>query len=101
MVVKDESAFTVTFTVTLQIICLRKEERKETSLFDIKAYNEAIVNAVLHNKWLTLNGPQISIFTDRIEILSHGGLALGQDIEGFYNGASIPVNEILASIFYN
>ena len=54
---------------------------------------------VIHNKWLKLNGPQISIFTDRIEILSHGGLALDQDIEGFYNGASIPVNEILASIF--
>ena len=46
-----------------------------------------------------MSGPQISIFTDRIEILSHGGLAFDQDEEGFYNGASLPVNEILANIF--
>ena len=74
-------------------------ESKGVPLFDYGAYREAILNAFLHNKWLTLNGPQISIFTDRIEILSHGGLAFGQDIEGFYSGASIPVNEVLASIF--
>lgn len=34
-----------------------------------------------------------------MEILSHGGLAVDQDAEGFYSGASIPVNEVLASIF--
>lgn len=41
----------------------------------------------------------ISVFTDRIEIISHGGLALEQDVDGFFNGISIPVNEVLASIF--
>ena len=46
-----------------------------------------------------MNAPMISVFTDRIEILSHGGLGLEQDLEGFYKGVSIPVNEILASIF--
>ena len=78
----------------------RISERIDVPLFDYEAYHEAILNAFIHNKWLTLNGPQISIFTDRIEILSHGGLALDQDIEGFYSGASLPVNEILASIFF-
>ena len=77
----------------------RVSERKDVPLFDYEAYHEAILNAFIHNKWLTLNGPQISVFTDRIEILSHGGLALDQDVEGFYAGASIPVNEVLASIF--
>lgn len=77
----------------------RISERIDVPLFDYEAYHEAILNAFIHNKWLTLNGPQISIFTDRIEILSHGGLALDQDVDGFYSGASIPVNEILASIF--
>ena len=77
----------------------RISERIDVPLFDYEAYHEAILNAFIHNKWLTLNGPQIGIFTERIEILSHGGLALDQDIEGFYSGASIPVNEILASIF--
>ena len=77
----------------------RISERRDVPLFDYEAYHEAILNAFIHNKWLTLNGPQISVFTDRIEILSHGGLPLDQDIEGFYAGASIPVNEVLASIF--
>lgn len=77
----------------------RISDRKDVPLFDYEAYHEAILNAFIHNKWLILNGPQISIFTDRIEILSHGGMALDQDEEGFYSGASIPVNEILASIF--
>jgi predicted HTH transcriptional regulator len=53
----------------------------------------------LANKWLAMNAPMISVFTDRIEIVSHGGLGIEQDLEGFYNGVSIPVNEALASIF--
>ena len=77
----------------------RISERKDFPLFDYEAFHEAILNAFIHNKWLTLNAPQISIFTDRIEILSHGGLALDQDESGFYSGASIPVNDVLASIF--
>ena len=34
-----------------------------------------------------------------MEILSHGGLTIDQDEQGFFSGASIPINEILASIF--
>ena len=46
-----------------------------------------------------MNAPMISVFTDRTEILSHGGLGLELDLEGFNKGVCIPVNEILASIF--
>ena len=77
----------------------RISERRDVPLFDYEAFHEAILNAFIHNKWLTLNAPQISIFTDRIEILSHGGLAIDQDENGFYSGASLPVNDVLASIF--
>lgn len=77
----------------------RISERIDVPLFDYESFHEAILNAFIHNKWLTLNAPQISVFTDRIEILSHGGLAIDQDEEGFYSGSSIPVNEVLASIF--
>ena len=77
----------------------RISERKDVPLFNYEAFHEAILNAFIHNKWLTLNAPQISIFTDRIEILSHGGLAIDQDESGFYSGSSLPVNEVLASIF--
>ena len=77
----------------------RISERKDAPLFDYEAFHEAVLHAFVHNKWLTLNGPQISVFTDRIEILSHGGLPAEQDEKGFYDGVSLPVNESLASIF--
>ena len=77
----------------------RQSDRKEVPLFDLDVFREAIVNAFVHNKWLILNSPSITIFTDRMEILSHGGLAIDQDEIGFFNGSSIPINESLASIF--
>ena len=77
----------------------RISERKDVPLFDYEAFHEAILNAFIHNKWLGLNAPMISVFTDRIEIVSHGGLGFEQDVEGFFKGVSIPVNEVLASLF--
>lgn len=77
----------------------RVVERKEVLLFDIDAYREAIINAFLHNNWIDLNEPAITIYSNRIEILSRGRLAKGQSIEGFYAGKSVPVNKKLADIF--
>lgn len=77
----------------------RVVERKEVPLFDNKAFREAIINAVLHNKWTEGNEPMISVFSDRIEILSRGTLAPAQTMEGFYLGESVPVNEKLSEIF--
>lgn len=77
----------------------RVSERRDVPLFDYEAFREAVLNAFIHNRWLTLNAPQISVFSDRLEILSHGGLAVDQDEEGFYSGVSIPVNDVLASVF--
>ncbi len=74
-------------------------ERKEVSLFDSKAFREAIINAILHNYWIGGNEPMISVFSDRIEILSRGALPPGQTKEGFYKGESVPVNEKLSEIF--
>lgn len=77
----------------------RNVERKEVSLFDGEAYREAVVNAVLHNYWVGLNEPMISVFSDRIEILSRGSLAPAQTVDGFFRGESVPVNEKLSEIF--
>lgn len=74
-------------------------ERKEVSLFDNSAFREAIINAVLHNKWVDGNEPMFTVFSDRIEILSRGTLAPHQTLEGFFAGESIPVNEKLSEIF--
>ena len=74
-------------------------ERPETPLFDNKAFREAIINAILHNLWISGNEPMISVFSNRIEILSRGTLAPAQTMEGFFLGESIPVNEKLSEIF--
>lgn len=47
----------------------RVVERKEIPLFDNKAFREAVINAVLHNKWVEGNEPMISVFSDRIKLI--------------------------------
>lgn len=74
-------------------------DRKEVRLFDINAFREAIINAFVHNLWVDGNAPMITIFSDRIEILSRGTLAPNQTKEGFYKGESIPVNQALSDMF--
>lgn len=77
----------------------RVMERPETPLFDNEAFREAIINAFLHNFWVSGNEPMISVFSNRMEILSRGTLAPTQTMEGFFLGESVPVNEKLSEIF--
>lgn len=74
-------------------------ERKEVMLFDADAYREAIINAFVHNLWVTGNEPMFTVYEDRIEILSRGTLAPEQTIDGFFAGESVPVNKKLSEIF--
>ena len=73
--------------------------RKDVPLFDIDAFREAVINAFVHNKWVDGNAPMITIYSDRMEILSRGSLAPKQTLEGFYLGESVPVNQKLSDIF--
>ena len=77
----------------------RKVERKEVPLFNQEAFREAIINAFVHNQWTTGNAPMITVYSDRIEILSRGTIPPGQTIEGFYAGESVPVNQKLSDMF--
>lgn len=74
-------------------------EREEIMLFDFDVFREATINAFLHNEWINLNEPMITIYNDRIEILSRGTIPPLQTIEGFYEGHSIPINDKLSEIF--
>lgn len=74
--------------------------RKDIYLFDFDCVNEAILNALVHNDW-TITEPQISMFHDRLEILSHGGLPGGMTKEQFFDGISKPRNAALMRIFLN
>lgn len=73
--------------------------RKDVPLFDMEAFREAAVNAFLHNKWTDLNAPMISVYSNRIEIISRGARHPKQTKEGFFMGESIPVNQALSDIF--
>ena len=77
----------------------RVVERKEVMLFDESAFREAMVNAFVHNRWVSGNAPMITVFSDRIEILSRGTLPPEQTMEGFFAGESVPVNQELSDIF--
>ena len=77
----------------------RKVERKEIMLYDIEAFREAVINAFVHNLWITGNAPMFTVFQDRIEILSLGTMPPDQTLEGFFSGVSIPVNQKLSEIF--
>ncbi|MBF1294901.1 ATP-binding protein [Parvimonas micra] len=74
--------------------------RKDIYLFDFDCVNEAILNALVHNDW-TVTEPQISMFHDRLEILSHGGLSGGMTEKEFFDGISKPRNATLMRIFLN
>ena len=74
--------------------------RIDTYLFDYDSVNEAILNALVHNDW-TITEPQISMFDDRLEILSHGGLPNGMTKKQFFDGISKPRNATLMRIFLN
>lgn len=77
----------------------RNGVRINTSLFDKDAFREVWFNACLHNNWVDGTPPAIYIFTDRIEIISTGGLPANLSIDDFFRGVSKPVNDELAKLF--
>ena len=73
--------------------------RNNQKLFDRDAFREAWFNACLHNNWADGTPPAIYIYTDRMEIISTGGLPPNLSKEDFFRGVSKPVNEELAKLF--
>ena len=74
--------------------------RKDTYLYNMDCVDEAIINAIVHNDW-TVSEPQVSFFSNRIEIFSHGGLPSGLSEKQFFEGVSKPRNKTLMRIFLN
>ena len=74
-------------------------ERKDVPLMNSRAVREAVINAFVHNRWVGGNAPMFTVYSDRLEIVSHGALPPDQTMEGFYAGVSVPVNKELSDIF--
>ena len=80
-------------------VTMGNHRRTEEKLFDMPSFKEAWQNACIHTKWDKGNPPAVYIFSDRIEIISTGGLPVDLNKEEFYKGISKPVNSKLQKIF--
>ncbi len=66
-----------------------------------KAFREALANAIIHRVWDVNSFIRISMYDDKIEIESPGGLPEGiSKDEYLYSNISILRNPIIAGIFY-
>jgi ATP-dependent DNA helicase RecG len=65
-----------------------------------EALREALLNALVHRDYAFSSGTLISIFDDRIEFVSIGGLPKGVSLDDIMLGISVPRNEHLANVFY-
>lgn len=76
-------------------------ERKKTEKIPEAAFREAIANALIHRAWDVESQIKVSMFDDRIEIISPGGLPSGITEDEYLSGKlSVLRNRNLANVFY-
>lgn len=64
------------------------------------AVREALLNLLVHREYSFSASSLISIFSDRIEFISIGGLVPGLELEDVMAGISVCRNQDLANVFY-
>ena len=76
-------------------------DRKKMEKIPEAAFREAIANALIHRVWDVDSQIRVSMFDDRIEIISPGGLPSGITAEEYLSGKlSVLRNRNLANVFY-
>lgn len=68
--------------------------------YPLEAVREALLNAIVHREYSFSASTLISIFDDRIEFVTIGGLAKGITENDIMLGISNPPNRNLADVFY-
>lgn len=76
---------------------LRRVDRRD---YPIDAVREALLNSLVHRDYAYSASTIISIFEDRIEFVSIGGLVSGLAVEDIMIGLSMCRNPKLAKVFY-
>ncbi len=67
----------------------------------LKAFREALANAIVHRDYLIKGGVQIAMFDNRIEIRSPGGLPEGITEEMYFKGlTSVLRNPVISYVFF-
>ena len=74
--------------------------RIDTRDYPVEAIHESLLNAIVHRDYSFSAAILISIFDDRIEFVSIGGLVKGITYNDIMIGVSVPRNENLANVFY-
>jgi ATP-dependent DNA helicase RecG len=75
---------------------LRTDERD----YPEDAVREALLNAIVHRDYSFSGSTFINLYSNRLEIISLGGLVSGLSLEAAMMGVSQPRNVKLASLFY-
>ena len=76
-------------------------DRKKMEKIPEAAFREAIANALIHRVWDVDSQIRVSMFDDRIEIVSPGGLPSGITAEEYLSGKLSDLrNRNLANVFY-
>ena len=74
--------------------------RTDTRDYPPEALREALLNAIVHRDYAFSSPTLISLFDDRIEFVSVGGLVRGISYDDIMLGISVLRNQRLANVFY-
>lgn len=79
---------------------IEKMKRDDQRDYPVEAIRESLLNAIVHRDYGLGGYTLISVFDDRIEIVSLGGLLRGVEMKDIMMGVSYLRNKKLAEIFY-
>ena len=80
---------------------IQSADRQKIEKIPEAAFREAIANALIHRVWDVDSQIRVSMFDDRLEIVSPGGLPSGITEEEYLSGKlSVLRNRNLANVFY-
>jgi ATP-dependent DNA helicase RecG len=65
-----------------------------------EAIREAVMNTFVHREYALSGSTLISLFDDRLEIVSLGGLVRGLEVDDILVGTSLARNKKLSNVFY-
>ena len=75
--------------------------RRVVETIPLEAFREAFANAIVHRTWDVEARIRVSMFDDRVEVSSPGGLPVGISEEEYLSDrVSIRRNPVIANVFY-
>ncbi len=94
-----ESAYTFLLSRLSRSFVIRGAKREETLEIPEDAIREALLNAIIHRNYHQLSPTRVSIYDDRVEILSPGNFAGPLDKTSMKAGLTFLRNPLICRIF--